>query len=253
MITACRALALFLLVTFAASGPAGAQGEASPAESTPSLPLVGEISVRLSGYLGRDETLVDDLELRVQGLAMRTAADGSFHLADMGAHGHSAGGLGRVTFEDDASNWVRFTLGRQNLRLPVVWVGEARGDAIILYPMQCELNADESGGCFAQLQSNRDWERRLRGLYNLAPLPQRPVPTPAPAKPEPAAPTAVPEPVMVPLTAPADGVQDFEAIQEPMAPASPQPTAAPVAPARPVPPPTNVPPPGELRVIEPLR
>jgi hypothetical protein len=260
MTMTCRTLALLLLTALVMPAPSAAQDGSPPPDSAPPLPLVGEISVRLNGYLGREETLVNDLELRVQGLSMRTAADGTFHLADMSAHGHSAGGTGRITFDDPAGNWVRFALGRQYLRLEVVWVGEARGDAIVLYPVQCELNADESGGCFAQLQNNRDWEGRLRGLYNLAPLPQpaRPTPAAAPAAPEPArpaVPTAMPEPVVVPLTPPADGVQDFETIEEPIAPSPAQPAAAPVpaAPARPVPPPTNVPPPGELRVIEPLR
>ena len=180
---ACRALVLFMVLAFALPDPAWAQDPASPEGSMPTLPLVGQVSVRLKGYLGGP---LDDLELRVQGLAMRTAADGTFHLADMGAHGHSAGGTGRISFDDDANNWVRFALGRQYLRLPVVWVGEARGDAIVLYPVQCELNSDESGGCFAQLQGNRDWERRLRGLYNLPPLPVRPAPAPAAAAPAPA-------------------------------------------------------------------
>lgn len=245
---------LFALPTLSALALATllAPSSATAQDPVPSMPLVGELTVKLNGYLGREETLVDNLDIRVQGLAMRTAPDGSFHLSDLGVHGRVAGGTGRVTFDDDDNNWVRFALGRQYLRLPIVWVGEARGDAIVLYPVLCELNADESGACFAQLRDDRAWEGRLRDRYNLTPLPQPAAPAPAPTPP---ARPAQPEPVIVPMTPPSDGVQDFEPLTEPLAapttastPVAVQPPAPPAPPA----PPRNVPAPGELPVIEPL-
>lgn len=246
-------LAAALIVALLAGATALAQ-EAPPAEARPSLPLIGELKVRLNGYLGRDELLVENLQVRVQGLEMRTAPDGSFHLPDMGAHGHSVPGTGRVTFMDDEQNWVRFALGRQYLRLPIVWVGEARGDAIVLYPVLCELNADESGGCFAQLQNDREWERRLRDRYGLTPLP---APAAQPVKPAVPAPLAVPPvpAVVVPIAPTTDGVQGLEPIDEqpaaptiPVVPVTPAPVQQPIAtPAVPAPPP------GEIRVIEPIR
>lgn len=219
-------------------------------------PLVGSIEVRLDGYRGRKEVLRENLEIQFMGLTTRTTEAGTFYFPDLRQHGLGLPDRGRIVADDDARNFVRFTLGRQRLRLPVTWIGEARGDALVLYPMDCEIDANEAGGCFARVQPDPARERRLRQLYR---LPTAAVETPAPpAAPEPARP-ATPEPAMPvrPVPSGPSPAPDSPApvrimpmpAEEPAELEIDTPIQEPVAP----PPPPRRPADPGMRVIEPVR